>query len=407
MPLYRYQAYAATGSLETGTLEAASARDAARALAERGLLPFETVLVDRPPSRRTRLASLQLGLPTLGDYADIMRELGVLVQAGLPLDHALSVVTDQASRPSVQKLIQELHRTVTGGALLSAALEEHAITAPAYVAPLVRAGEARGSLGPTLAELARFLRARVEVDARVRSALTYPLVLAATAVAAVLVIMMFLVPALLPLFTESGIEPPFTLYALHAASLFVASAWPALLAMVLGVGFGVRSLLRHPEAGRALSALVLRLPVVGSISRATNVAILGRTLGTLLRHGVALVPALTMTAAALPNRLFAAALYRAAEGVREGRRLGPLLNEALVVPRIAVRFITIGEEASKLDDMLLHLGDVAETDAQRAVERAMTLLTPALTITIGLFVGGLILSVMNAILSVNQLALRP
>ena len=159
--------------------------------------------------------------------------------------------------------------------------------------------------------------------------------------------------------------------------------------------------------GRALSAHVLRLPVVGSISRATNVAILGRTLGTLLRHGVALVPALTMTAAALPNRLFAAALYRAAEGVREGRRLGPLLNEALVVPRIAVRFITIGEEASKLDDMLLHLGDVAETDAQRAVERAMTLLTPALTITIGLFVGGLILSVMNAILSVNQLALRP
>ena len=150
----------------------------------------------------------------------------------------------------------------------------------------------------------------------------------------------------------------------------------------------------------------MRLPGLGALTQQSNVAILARTLGTLLRHGVPLVAAMQIAAAAAPNRRMRRAVMAAAEAVKEGEGLTSALRETAVFPDLALQFIAIGEESSKLDAMLLHLATIVDKDHQRRLGRLMTLLTPAITVVIGLVVGTLILSVMQAILGVNDLVLR-
>jgi general secretion pathway protein F len=240
---------------------------------------------------------------------------------------------------------------------------------------------------------------------RIRSALTYPLILAVTACAVVAVIVLYLIPALLPLFAEAGTDPPAALALAERVQLLLAAHWPVFLGSVAVAGVLLRNLLRRERMRVLFDQAILRVPLIGEIVAQSNVGLLARTLGSLLRNGVPVVSALTMTAAALPNRAFAAAIRAAAEGVREGRRLATMIDAAPCMPKLLVRFVAIGEEASKLDDMLLHLAEMMEEDAQRHIDRFMTLLTPVLTIAIGVAIGGVMVSVMQAILSVNRLAL--
>jgi general secretion pathway protein F len=407
MPAFRYQAYSSAGQLETGTIEAASISEAVKLLNERALLPFSTEAVGESERRRrswrTAFARQRLSLE---DYADMARELSVLLNAGLPLDQALRLLAEQASGIQTKGLVRKLLESVTAGMALSAALEQHAPLAPSYVFNLIRAGEARGSLATTLADLASFLQKRADIQARVRSALTYPMVLGITALGAVTVIITFLVPALLPFFSETGVEPPLAFAIAQTTGALISRFWPVLLFAALLGALLASWLLRREDARLFLDRLVLRLPVIGDVVAKTNTAALARTLGTLLRNGVALVPALSMTAAVVPSRPFAHALKASADGVREGRRLGVTIGGFPDLPMLLVRFIAIGEEASKLDEMLLHLADISDVQAERQIERLMTLLTPTLTILIGVVVGGLILSVMQAILGVNQLAFQ-
>lgn len=406
MARFRYQAYTSAGEIETGAIDAASASDAAKLLSDRGLLPFETepAFGDTPDTLWIgRRSARRLSLSELAHFA---RELSVLLGAGLPLDQALRVMVEQASHPHLRGLLRGLFDGVTAGMSLSTAFEQHAGSAPAYVANLMRAGEARGNLAVTLADLASFMRKRADIEARVRSAFTYPLILAATAFAVVLVIVLLLIPALLPLFAETGAEPPLTLVMAQNLQVFISTSWPALLIALFLAGLLLRSLLRREAVRVVLDRFILRLPLIGRVTAKTNVALLARTLGTLVRNGVGLVPALTMTAAAVPSRSFAAALRTASDGVREGRRLAAILDATPPIPKLMVRFVAIGEEASKLDEMLLHLADMTDGDAQTEIDKLMTLLTPALTIAIGVAIGGVMMSVMHAILSVNQLALQ-
>jgi general secretion pathway protein F len=150
----------------------------------------------------------------------------------------------------------------------------------------------------------------------------------------------------------------------------------------------------------------LRLPVVGALMAKVNVAAMARSLGTLLRNGVPLIGALSLTASVVPTLKFRQALEGATQAVKEGSRLAAAMQRTEAYPELALRFVAIGEEASKLDDMLMHLAEITDGEIERQVETLLTLLTPTITLVLGGMVGGLILSVMQAILSVNAIALQ-
>ncbi|WP_439542614.1 type II secretion system F family protein [Hyphomicrobium sp.] len=405
MPPFHYQAYTKSGHVESGLIEARSQADATKVLYDRGLLPFRTEAAEAGP-RRTSLRLTLTRRLSLSDYGHFARELSVLTNAGLPLDHALRLMTEQASSSQLRDLFQKLLDGVVAGASLSLAFERHATAAPRYIASLIRAGEARGHLGLALADLGSFLHKRADFEARVRSALTYPFVLAVTALVALALMISFLIPAILPLFDDANVEPPLALTIGHVVGIYFSESWPVLLAAIIFVMFVVSRILRGERAQLALDRLLLRIPLIGDILRKINVAILSRTLGTLLRNGVALVPALTMTAAVVPSRPFSLALRAAAVKVREGRRLASIVSHAPELPRLLTRFIAIGEESSKLDEMLLHLAAISDGEVERQFDGLMKVLPALLTIVIGTVVGGLILSVLQALLSVNQLAVQ-
>jgi general secretion pathway protein F len=324
----------------------------------------------------------------------------------LPLDDALKLLAAQSQQSDVKDMTGRVLQGVIAGRSLSEALREHAPEAPNYLSSLIKAGEARGALAATLTELAKFIQIRVDTQTKLRAALTYPVILAVTAVIAITVILTVLVPALLPLFSQAGAEPPTGLRIAHAFSVWLTSNWIVLLLCLCALAIGGKLLVRFQAVKAFGDRAILALPLIGPLSAKTSVAVLARTLGTLLRNGVALIPALQIAATAVPNRSIAAAVLSAAADVNEGKRLAKALERTGQIQPLALRFIAIGEETSKLDDMLLHLAEIFEAETQQQTDQLMVMMVPVMTIVIGISVGGLIMTVMDAILAANDMALR-
>lgn len=404
---YHYIAYTRAGALAEGRLQATSLDDATEMLWERGLTPFETreeaaaasdrwwqreLLAPRKPSRR--------------DVAYFTREFATLVRSDIPLDDALRIVSEQSGTTRMRPVIESLLDAVLDGAHLSDAMAQHPEAFQDDYVNMVRAGEAGGDIAHVFSELADLLERRLDLAGRLASALVYPGVLIVMALASITAVMGVLVPNLAPIFAESGRPMP----AVIALVVRMREAWPLILtagaAMGIGaLGIGV-TILRSNHLRRAADRILLGLPLAGTLSAEQNFARFSRTLGSLLRTGVPMLPALTSARSAVRNRHIGSGLEASLETVRNGQSLGRALSGRPGIPPVALRMITVGEETGKLDEMLLRAAIVLEQQSQRRIERLMTLLTPALTVAIAGLVGGLILTVMNAIFSVNEVALQ-
>jgi len=241
---------------------------------------------------------------------------------------------------------------------------------------------------------------------KVKSALLYPAILAVAALAAVGVVVSVLVPALLPLFDDAKAPPPAILAGLHTIAGFVSAYWAEVLIVLLLAVLGFGAVRRSQRGRAALDALWLRVPFFGSLLRKSQTALFAHTLGTLLRSGVSVVSALEMSKSVLTNGVLVAAADTARSKVEEGQRLSQALSSSQAFPQVAVELISVGDEAGKLDVTLSRTAKILDDETQKSVDRGLSYLGPALTVAVGLGVGGLILSVMDAMLSVNELVLK-
>lgn len=404
MPRFRYAAYTPAGVIERGEIEGQTRADALSVLSARGLMPFESAEVHGGaagapawwlPRRSNRLP--------LKVYADLTRELSVLLTADIPLDASLRLLTRQTSNRRLAAPAERLLAAVTAGQPLSAAITAVDPQAPAVLPSLLRAGEARGGLAPALVDLAAFFESRMEMQSRIRSALTYPAILCVTALGAIGVIIGVLVPAVMPIFTDSGAPPPLVLGLARDLGDLVTHQWHLLAAGTMVFVAAAGALLRRPAVRAGLDRAALAVPGIRHLVREASTALFARTLGTLLRNGVSLLPALDIAASVVPSPVIRRAVVEAAERVKEGRRLAEALGRTGQFSEFALRFVAVGEEASRLDGMLLHLADLGARETQRSIDRAMTLVSPLLTIGIGALIGGLFVSIVRALLSVNEL----
>jgi general secretion pathway protein F len=407
MATFRYAAVTRTGQREQGELEASSLEEALDLLVGRGLTPIET----EPKRSSTGSISvwnreITLRRGSLEHHAQFLRELATLLSAELPIDECLRILQEENQNQVIKNLAVHILADVSGGMSLSDSFDAHAKGAPKYCSSLMRAGEARGAIAAATTEVARLLETRLELRSRIRSALMYPALLGLVSLVSLLVVLLVLVPALTPIFLEAGSEPPFVLVLAKWVTDIVTLYWPLLLLVVSGLLAALMWLGRQDAFQRWRDGMALRLPVLGPLIRKANVATLARTLGALIKNGVPLPQALQMTASAISNRVLSDDLIQARQRVMEGERLSRALARLHNVPSAAVRLITVGEETSRLDDMLLHLATIYERETTRQIERAMTILSPVMTIVIGIVVGVLVISVLKAIMGINALALR-
>ena len=406
MPLFRYKAVSAAGETQEGEMEGLAQAVVVERLQALGLIP---ILVEETTARAGGANSAQ-GLfrknrVSQDDVAVFTQEIATLLKAGLPLDRCLEILIGLSASEPVRQLMTQIREDVRGGAALSKAMEAQPGVFSRFYLNMIRAGEAGGALDVVLQRLTEFMERSKELKETVKSALMYPAILIGVAVLSVVILLMWVVPQFSQMFEESGKALPLPTQIVIAAGDAVRSYW---WAMVLG-GIGVYSWfarqMREPASRYKWDKRLLDLPLVGDLVGKLEVARFSRTLGTLIGNGVTLLTALSIVKDTLSNTVMAEGLTLVATQLKEGKGLGKPLMDTRLFPKLAVHLVMVGEETGKLQEMLIRIADIYDREVHSAVKRMLALMEPVLILGLGLVIGGIIMSILVAILSVNDLAM--
>lgn len=405
MPLFTYKAVSPAGEVQQGELEAADEQAVVRSLQGEGLIPLST-----QPAKGKGL-SLELGFGggrgkrvNQKQITLITQELATLLEAGLTLDYSLQILLDLNDDPQISHLLSRLQDQVRGGDTFSQALEAQNGVFPRLYINMVRAGEAGGALQTVLARLADYLDRSAELRETVKSALVYPAILLFVAGLSVILLLVFVVPQFAQMFDDMGQTLPMATRIVIGVGDLVRGYWWALALAIVLLVYLARSHLAKPEARYRWDKRLLQLPLIGDLVAKVETARLSRTLSTLVHNGVTLLNALSLVKEVVSNRIIAEAIAQAAENLKHGKGLAEPLLEQAVLPRLAVQMIKVGEESGKLEPMLEKVADMYDREVKSAVQRMLSLLEPLLIVGLGVIVAGIIMSILVAILSVNQLA---
>jgi general secretion pathway protein F len=404
MTRYRYRAVlASTGEIKLGVIDGETRTVALDNLRRLGLLPIEAVEGGRSAGKAVIAkvnGSVRKALP------NVIGELSVLLQAGLPLDRALVIVSDHAVNPHLKAALKALRGKVNTGVSLARAMEDQGGLFLPMTCALVAAGEASGRLAESLARLAEALERGEVLRETIQSALVYPVILLCVAGGVILVMLLFVIPQFEGVISDLGGKVPVSTQIVLGASRFVRDHGLVVLATIVALGFTFRQLLQQAAVRQKIDVLSLRVPLLGGLILRAETARFSRTLAGLVDGGVPLVSALAIAQRTLTNSRMRSAVGRIAEEVKEGGSLARPFAASGVFPPLAVSFLRTGEETAQFGLMLGRLADVLDHDVRIATERMMTILTPAITVVLGLVVAGIIASVLSAILGINNLALQ-
>jgi general secretion pathway protein F len=405
MTTFRYTAIGAGGERVAGLMDAASQAEVIARLQRQGTMPVRAEPADKASSW-ARLLQFDVGGrrgPRKQDVAELTRELATMLSAGQDLDRALRYM-QEAAPSRVRPTVTGLRDAVRDGSPLSVAMARYPTSFAAMHVGMVRAGEAGGNLGPTLMRIADLLDRQRALASTVTSAMIYPAVLLVAMIGAVTLLLTQVLPQFVPMFQQSGAELPASTQMLISVGAFVQAYGFVILVILLAAVLIGRIALRQDRAGLVVDRIVLRLPLVGGLTKEILAARFARVLGTLLTNGVALIPALAIVRDAMGNRAARAAIERASLIARGGGSLTPALEASGVFPMRTIHLLRLGEETAQLAATALRAADIHEEKTRLATQRLTSLLVPAMTILMGIAVGGIVASLMNAMLSLNNLA---
>jgi general secretion pathway protein F len=338
------------------------------------------------------------------DVAILTGELATLLRAGLPLDRAFSILMEIADEGPVSQLLARIQEQVRGGSSLAEAMESQGGTfSPLYIS-MIRAGEAGGAVDVILGRLANFMERSKALKNLITSALIYPAILVGVAGLSVIILLAFVVPQFQQLFESAGKALPLATQIVIAAGELLQNYWWALLLGLLVVLVFMRHQLQVPERRYWWDGWLLRLPLAGDLIAKLETARLSRTLSTLLLNGVPLLSALEIVKDTLSNAVMAESLGEVADALRQGHGMAEPLLETGLFPKMAVQMIKVGEETGQLEDMLGQVAETYDVEVESTIKRLLALLEPVLILSLGVIIAGIIMSILVAILSVNQLA---
>lgn len=406
MPTYHYKAVAPGGILEEGRMEAEDARSVIHSLQATGYLPIRADSTERTwrwARLRARARQQTLKAPRIAAFT---HDLAMLLRSGLPLDQSLRLMAGLAADAQEQQIVKEIETALHAGRPLSAALaEERSHSFPPLYTAMVRAGEAGGTLDATLTRLHEHLEHGQTLRRSVRSALIYPTLLLGISLLSVLMLLLFVIPEFGQLLADSGQPvPASTRIVVSFSEMLRAHGWIAALALLAGAVL-LRHRLRQPQSRERIDALLLRTPLIGELIRHLDAARFTRTLGVLLQNGVPLLSAVDTAGAVIANHTLRATLPSLADSLKHGRGLAEPLVKAGQFPRLSVQLIRIGEESGRLDEMLLRCADILDTELRQRLQNLIAVLEPALIVVLGIVIAGILMSLLTAILGMNDLAM--
>ena len=401
---FTYRARDRSGKVHEGEIEGSSREAVVKALREKGVLPLAV------EQKKTGGLTTEIHIPGLTDrikakeVAVFSRQFATMINAGLSLLRSLSVLEEQTDSSALRKILGEVRRDVERGVGLSTALEKHPKAFNKLYTSMVKAGEASGALDSALARLAEFMERSRELRDSVLSALLYPVVLVVVGILSMAVILGLVIPKISQMFAEAGQQLPWFTRVVVAAGGFVENYWWLMALGFVGIYIFMRRQYADPVGRSRWDGRLLRLPLVGALIARLEAARFTRTLGTLLGNGVPLLDAIAIAKEVVANQVIAEGIRRVTEQVRQGEGLARPLTEARVFPPLAGHLMQVGEESGNLEAMLMQLAQIYEREVQSALRRLMAVLEPTLILGLAVVIAAIILSVVMAILSINNLA---
>ena len=403
METFAYEATTRDGKIISGVIQASDERLAVDQLQERGYFPFK---VNKAGEKKTLDISF---LPFLGPRVkerDIMTftyQLGVLLDAGFPLDRALSILTDLTEKKTLKDLIKEIFSQIRSGKSFSESLSKFPSVFPLFYVNMVKAGEAGGFLEDTISKMAVYLENSQALKEDTRSALIYPVVLSIIGGAAVVFLLTFVVPKFTMIFSDMGDALPLPTIMLLTVSNALINFWWVILLFLIGVFLVLRHFLKSEKGRYWWDRMKFKLPLFGKLYREAAVSRFARTFATLLESGVPILNALQIVKGTLGSEKIADLISSVREAVKKGRGISEPLRNSDIFPPIAVHMVTVGEETGRLDEMLFKIADRFDIEVRTTVKRMLSLLEPAMILLMGIIVGFIVVAMLMAIFSINEL----
>jgi type IV pilus assembly protein PilC len=376
--------------MQKGTADAESEEILRKRFEEQGFTITElTMIKARSPKTKSP------GKVKLGHLAVFCRQFSTMVDAGVSLVRCLDVLGHQTQDPRLKRILADIGQRVEGGESLSRAMQRHPKAFSNLFIGLVKAGEVGGVLEESLQRLSHFLEKDVELRRKVKSAMTYPILVAIMSIAIVTFLVAWFVPQWSAILLDLGLKPDQlpapTKFLIDVSNVIQHSAWMVALAIIILV-FAYRLFVSTRFGRRVADRVRLKLPVFGKLHHKVCLARFSRTMGTLLTSGVPILQAMETVAGTVGNTIMADALLEARARIREGDRIGDPLEQSRLFPPMVVHMIGVGEESGSLDFMLQKIADFYEAEVEAALASLTAAIEPIMIVSLGFVVGFIVIS---------------
>ncbi len=402
MGAFEYVAMDTSGKQTKGLLEGDTAKHVRQQLRDRDLLPVSVTEVAQKEARRQRSFSLRKGMSS-AELALVTRQLASLSQSGMPLEESLLAVSQQNDTPRTKSILLGVRAKVMEGYTLADGLLDFPQAFPELYRATVAAGEQSGHLDVVLERLADYTESRQELRQNVTNAMVYPVALVLMSVAIIAFMLATVVPRIVNVFQNTAAELPGLTQGLITASDFLRDHWGALLIGIAVVCWAIWWVLQKDGPRRAWHRTLLRMPIVGRLTRGINTARFTRTLSILAGSGVPILEALKISAEVIENLPMRDAVSEAAIRVREGGAIARSLSESKLFPPMMIHLVSSGESGGKLEEMLARAATGQEREVDGLIAALLGILQPLLIVIMGGIVLMIVLAILLPIFEINNL----
>jgi len=400
MPNYRYTGKLKTGKLVKGLMEADNPKVVADNLKKDGVYPLKIAkenIGNKEFSIGNPLKSINAR-----DLSAFCRQFQTMVKAGVSIVEALDILRRQSEKKIMREKVDALYQDVQKGMPLSKSMKRFKDTFPTILVNMVESGEVSGQLDIILDRMAIHFEKENKINQKIKGALIYPTILTLVAIGVIFILVTFVVPSFITMFSDFNLELPFVTVLLYNTGLFMQKYLLVIFLLLLAIGYGVFRFIRTDDGGKYFDHLKLRIPVISAVNKKIATMRFARTLSTMLSSGVSIIEAMETVSGVIGNKVIAHQLEESLERIRKGDGIGKPLEVVTHFPPLLVSMIKIGEETGALDDVLDTTADYYDDEVDAAIDGMIKLIEPFIILVMGVVVGGIMLAIISPMLQMYQ-----
>lgn len=402
MPVFEYRGIDKSGKTVRGIVDSENQRTARLKLKRDGVFITELTNKQRTQSKKQTQKNAASSKVNVQDLSMMTRQLATLIKANVPLVEALSAVSEQVENPALKEAVSDLRNQVNEGMQLHKSMRKYPKIFNNIYVSMVEAGEMSGTLDIILLRLAEFTEAQNELNAKVKSAMMYPVIMMLFTMGMLFILFIFVIPKVTQVFEDADKKLPWFSELIINLSGVMVNYWHIILVVMATAVISFRSWKATPAGSAKWDEILLKLPVVGKMARLIAVSRFTRTLSTLLAGGVPMLQSMDIVRHVVANAVLAKAVEQARENISEGESIAGPLKKSDEFPPLVITMISIGEKTGDLENMLTQVSDAYDFQVKNSISGLTSLLEPVMIVTMGLVIGVIVFAIMMPIIEMSQ-----